>query len=79
MSMLSGAAQANDSVAELGTGGIALARSDVISMDSEDLYISRDAVEVTYFFGPEGVRVAGSSEKNRAGHYIMWDERLARA
>ena len=48
--MLSGAAQANDSVAELGTGGIALARSDVISMDSEDLYISRDAVEVTYSF-----------------------------
>ena len=43
-------ALANDSTAELGTGGLVLARSDVISMDSEDLFISADEVTVDYVF-----------------------------
>ncbi len=51
---LPGAAAANDSVAELGTGGITLARSDVVSMDSEDLFISLDAIEVAYRFTNHG-------------------------
>ncbi|MGN6303677.1 MAG: DUF4424 domain-containing protein [Mesorhizobium sp.] len=43
-------AVANDSVAELGTGGLVLARSDSISMESEDLFLSRDKVTVDYVF-----------------------------
>ncbi len=43
-------ALANDSMAELGTGGLILSRSDVVSMDSEDLFISRDKVTVDYVF-----------------------------
>jgi len=41
---------ANDTTAELGTGGLIFVRSDWISMASEDLYISPDAVRVTYRF-----------------------------
>ncbi len=41
---------ANDSTAELGTGGLILSRSDVVSMESEDLFISRDKVTVDYVF-----------------------------
>jgi hypothetical protein len=48
---LSGApARANDSIAETALGGLTLAKSDAISMDSEDLYVSRDRVEVKYRF-----------------------------
>lgn len=48
--LCSGAALANDSTAELGTGGIRLARSDVISLDRENLFISMDKVTVDYVF-----------------------------
>ncbi len=41
---------ANDSTAELGTGGLILSRSDVIAMEREDLSISLDKVTVDYVF-----------------------------
>ena len=41
---------ANDSTAELGTGGLILSRSDMISMESEDLFISKERVTVDYVF-----------------------------
>jgi hypothetical protein len=43
-------AQANDSEAELAIGGLTLKQSDAISLDSEDLFISQDAVRITYRF-----------------------------
>lgn len=43
-------AVANDSAAEMALGGLMLSKSDAISMDSEDLYVSRDKVRVTYRF-----------------------------
>jgi Domain of unknown function (DUF4424) len=43
-------ALANDSIAELGTGGLVLSRSDVVAMEKEDLFISRDKVTVDYVF-----------------------------
>ena len=43
-------ALANDSVAELRAGGIVLARSDAVSMEREDLYLSMDEVRVAYRF-----------------------------
>jgi hypothetical protein len=49
-SFASGAARANDSQAELALGGLTLTKSDAISMESEDLYISRDLVRVKYRF-----------------------------
>jgi hypothetical protein len=44
------AARANDSTAQLAAGGLVLTRSDAIEMQSEDLYISREAVRVRYRF-----------------------------
>ncbi len=44
------AAHANDSTAELGTGGIMLTRSDAVRLVSEDLYLSMDEVRVDYVF-----------------------------
>ena len=44
------AALANDSVAEIGTGGLVLARSDVISLDKEELFVSLDRIDVAYVF-----------------------------
>lgn len=41
---------ANDSTAELGTGGLILSRNDVISMEREDLSISPERVQVDYVF-----------------------------
>lgn len=41
---------ANDSVAELGTGGLILSRSDAVAMQSEDLFISPEKVTVDYVF-----------------------------
>ena len=38
--------------------------------------IPGNAVEVTLFFTADGARLAGSSQKNSAGRYIMWEERL---
>jgi hypothetical protein len=43
-------ALANDSTAELGTGGLILSRSDAVEMQSEDLFLSRDKVTVDYVF-----------------------------
>lgn len=43
-------ALANDSTAELGTGGLVLSRNDVIAMEREDLSISPDKVMVDYVF-----------------------------
>ena len=43
-------AQANDSTAELGTGGLILSRTDAIAMQKEDLFISRDEIKVDYVF-----------------------------
>lgn len=41
---------ANDSIAELGTGGLILSRSDTVAMESEDLFISPEKVTVGYVF-----------------------------
>ena len=41
---------ANDSMAELGTGGLILSRTDLVQMASEDLFISADKVTVDYVF-----------------------------
>ena len=38
--------------------------------------IPGNSVEVTHFFTSDGVVVAGSSERNSRGRYIMWEERL---
>ncbi|TPM38656.1 DUF4424 domain-containing protein [Mesorhizobium sp. B2-3-4] len=43
-------ALANDSIAELGTGGLILSRSDAVAMQSEDLFISPEKVTVDYAF-----------------------------
>ena len=41
---------ANDSIAELKTGGLIFTRTDAISMDSEQLYVSLDDIQVAYRF-----------------------------
>jgi hypothetical protein len=43
-------AAANDSMAEIAIGGLTLKETDAISLDSEDLYISKDEVRVNYSF-----------------------------
>lgn len=43
-------ASANDSSAAVGLGGLELTRNDDVSMDSEDLFISRERVTVKYRF-----------------------------
>jgi hypothetical protein len=45
-----GPALANDSMAEIAIGGLSLKETDAISLDSEDLYISKDEVRVDYSF-----------------------------
>jgi hypothetical protein len=45
-----GPAAANDSMAEIAIGGLTLKETDAISLDSEDLYISKDEVRVNYSF-----------------------------
>jgi Domain of unknown function (DUF4424) len=47
---LAGPASANDSTAEMGTGGLVLGRSDAVRMDREDLFISMQEVRVAYQF-----------------------------
>lgn len=47
---LAAPAIANDSVAEVGTGGLLLGRTDAIEMTSEDLFLSMDRVTVDYVF-----------------------------
>lgn len=41
---------ANDSSAAIGVGGLELRQNDAISMDSEDLFISRERIRVKYRF-----------------------------
>lgn len=41
---------ANDSVAEIGTGGLVLGRSDAIAIDREELFVSLDRIDVAYRF-----------------------------
>src|SRR6185369_12469558 len=48
--LASGAAFANDSISELGTGGLILSRTDAVRMQSEKLAISTDEVTVDYVF-----------------------------
>jgi hypothetical protein len=43
-------ALANDTMAELSTGGLIFVRTDAVSIEGEDLYISPDAVRVSYVF-----------------------------
>jgi hypothetical protein len=43
-------ARANDSAAEIGVGGLVLMRNDAVRLDAEDLYLSRDRVNVSYRF-----------------------------
>jgi hypothetical protein len=43
-------AMANDTMAELKTGGLVFVRSDVVTMEKEDLFISLDEVKVAYRF-----------------------------
>jgi len=47
-------ARANDTMAELKTGGLVFVRSDAVEMESEDLYISEDEVRVDYVFRNTG-------------------------
>lgn len=47
---LASPARANDTEAETALGGLTLKHSDSITMESEDLYISRDVVRVKYRF-----------------------------
>ena len=50
LSLSAGSAHANDSTAELTTGGLVLAKSADIEMRSEDLAISESAIDVRYRF-----------------------------
>jgi hypothetical protein len=50
LALLASPAFANDSIAELSTGGLILSRSDAVAMESEDLYISPERVTVDYVF-----------------------------
>lgn len=43
-------AAANDTTAVLGTGGLVFVSNDTLKMDSEDLFVSPEAVRVTYEF-----------------------------
>lgn len=43
-------ASANDSSSAIGIGGLELTKNDSVSMDSEELYISRKQVRVKYQF-----------------------------
>jgi Domain of unknown function (DUF4424) len=48
--LMTTAAFANDSVAELGAGGLVLVRANSVTMQSEDLYVSPSQVRVNYEF-----------------------------
>lgn len=52
--LLAGPALANDSTAELHTGGLILVENEFVEMASEDLYISTEEVRVTYEFRNAG-------------------------
>jgi len=48
--MIGATARANDTTAELATGGLVLTKTADIEMRSEDLFISTDEIRVTYVF-----------------------------
>jgi hypothetical protein len=48
--LLIGVARANDSTAELATGGLVLVKNDAIAMQAEDLFISAAEIRVNYRF-----------------------------
>ena len=48
--LASASAFANNSTAEIKTGGLVLTRTDAIGMDSEELFISLDEIQVAYRF-----------------------------
>lgn len=48
--LLAAPAQANDSIAEIGAGGLILVQADYIRMEKEDLYVSPSKVKVDYVF-----------------------------
>jgi hypothetical protein len=50
LGLAAGPTLANDSVAEIALGGLTLSTTDSISMDSEDLYLSKEEVRVKYRF-----------------------------
>lgn len=50
LALLPASAMANNSMAELSTGGLTYVRSDAVNMKREDLFISLDAVKVDYVF-----------------------------
>lgn len=50
ISTLATPALANDTTAQLGTGGLIFVRTDAVAMESEDLFISPDEVRVDYVF-----------------------------
>jgi len=50
VALLAAPAFANDSTAELGTGGLILSRTDAVQMAKEDLFISEEKVTVDYVF-----------------------------
>jgi hypothetical protein len=54
MAGLAAPALANDTTAELATGGLIFVRSDQVAMESEDLYISPSEVRVKYQFRNRG-------------------------
>lgn len=49
-----GAAIANDTTAELKTGGLAYVQNDMIAMEEEDLFLSRKEIRVDYVFSNPG-------------------------
>lgn len=49
-SLLATPAIANDTTAQLSTGGLIFVRTDAVAMESENLYISPDEVRVAYVF-----------------------------
>lgn len=53
---LAAPAAANDSSAELRTGGLVLTRSDAIEMDEEDLFVSPEEIRVRYRFVNRGAQ-----------------------
>ena len=61
-------AMANDSSAAIGLGGLELKQSDAISMDSEDLFLSRQKVIVKY-------RFTNTSDRDDDGHAYRWRNR----
>ena len=48
--MMAAPVRANDTLAELGAGGLVFVTSPAIEMESEDLFVSPEKVEVTYRF-----------------------------